>query len=353
MSTMSHAERRVARYMRRCLAGLHEGESAPTVRTAMKECRAGPHTVEAVVRRFAERGWLDVKERGGLFRGPAPLPPGELRILVHSEEPYERRGAGFRDELVRGTCMEIESRGWRHLRHVTTGLGGDLALEELVRSEDVDAAVLVGAESPGLGECLKTVQIPAVNLIPATAELPPNSIGTQSDEAVERQMKYLLDCGHRSIAYLHLIDPGHMHRDFLLRREAFYRLVAEHGLPHRRGWVQYGGNDSGQTAGIVRDMLAPLEAPDALIIYDQLAPGVYEGLAELGLRPGHDFSVLGTDNLAVAEQLDPPLTTLEVSRKNLARTAANSLDALLRNDPVEPQQWLQTTIIERASVQAG
>ncbi|MFW6367306.1 MAG: substrate-binding domain-containing protein [bacterium] len=347
MKDMTKAELRVARYLKRQLFDLPPGAALPTVRSIVQACSAGQHTIQGVFHKFCELGLLETRWGQGVFRGETPLLPSDMRVLVYSEEPFAHRRTGFRDELVAAVCEELAQRGWDHLVQIATDLGGDLRLQAEIEGKTVDAAVLVGAESPGLGSGLEALEIPAIHLIPATAEMPKPAIAVAPDPVVETQIAYLLSKGRRRIAYLHPLEPGHMHRDFLFRREAFYRLVAEKGLPHHPGWVRYAGGDDAETVGVVREIMSGDEPPSGMILHDEQAPSVYRALRELNIEPERDVCLVGTDNLSLAEEVEPPLTTVDVSRRELARAGAHALDELLHNRAVDDLQWLPAKLIPR------
>jgi LacI family transcriptional regulator len=58
---------------------------------------------------------------------------------------------------------------------------------------------------------------------------------------------------------------------------------------------------------------------------DMTAIGVLHRLYRAGLRVPDDFSVIGFDNIHIAEVTIPPLTTVEMSRLDLARAAVTAL----------------------------
>jgi LacI family transcriptional regulator len=73
-------------------------------------------------------------------------------------------------------------------------------------------------------------------------------------------------------------------------------------------------------------LLAPQKMPTAVMCSnDMTAIGVLHRLYRAGLRAPDDFSVIGFDNIHIAEVTIPPLTTVEMSRLDLARAAITAL----------------------------
>jgi DNA-binding LacI/PurR family transcriptional regulator len=66
-------------------------------------------------------------------------------------------------------------------------------------------------------------------------------------------------------------------------------------------------------------------------VSDTLAIGAIKGVRGAGLRVPDDVSVIGFDDIAVAAQIDPPLTTVAQPMKELGETAARLLLQRLRD----------------------
>jgi DNA-binding LacI/PurR family transcriptional regulator len=65
-------------------------------------------------------------------------------------------------------------------------------------------------------------------------------------------------------------------------------------------------------------------------VSDTLAIGVINGLRGAGLRVPDDMAVMGFDDITVAAQIDPPLTTVAQPMRELGETAARLLLKRLR-----------------------
>jgi LacI family transcriptional regulator len=91
------------------------------------------------------------------------------------------------------------------------------------------------------------------------------------------------------------------------------------------------------------------DAPTAVITNsDYTAHAVYKAARELGLRIGPGVSVVGHDDLATSELLDPPLATIWLNRREMGRALMLRLLG-----QVPPGDYLAPVeLIERASLQA-
>jgi len=94
--------------------------------------------------------------------------------------------------------------------------------------------------------------------------------------------------------------------------------------------------------------------PTAVIASNDLtAIGALGAIHEMGLRVPEDISLIGFDDIAFAHLTNPPLTTVVLSRKQLAATALAALDALMqgRRDSLA-NLTIPTHLVMRSSTRA-
>jgi LacI family transcriptional regulator len=95
-------------------------------------------------------------------------------------------------------------------------------------------------------------------------------------------------------------------------------------------------------------LLARPDAPTAIITNsDYTALGIYKTARDLSLRIGPDVSIIGHDDLATSELLDPPLATIRLDGREMGRALMARLLSDGRGDYVAPVE-----LVERASLQA-
>jgi LacI family transcriptional regulator len=85
---------------------------------------------------------------------------------------------------------------------------------------------------------------------------------------------------------------------------------------------------------------------------DMTAIGVLHKLYRAGLRVPDDLSVIGFDDIHIAEVTIPPLTTVQMSRFDLARAAVTALRAQVENsdESVPKREYnIQTDLVVRES----
>jgi LacI family transcriptional regulator len=99
-------------------------------------------------------------------------------------------------------------------------------------------------------------------------------------------------------------------------------------------------NASGGSEGVAR-VLDQGIWPDCIIAYsDAVALGIYAELRRRNLEPGRDVSVASFDDIAMAELLLPPLTSVSTYPELIGRKAAELLLNRIRDSALEPQRSL-------------
>jgi LacI family transcriptional regulator len=84
---------------------------------------------------------------------------------------------------------------------------------------------------------------------------------------------------------------------------------------------------------------------------DMTAIGALRVLAKHNIRVPEDFSVIGFDNIHLAEFVYPSLTTIQMSRKDLARGAFEALQSAVEQEsfPRKKEVPIPTALVVRQS----
>jgi DNA-binding LacI/PurR family transcriptional regulator len=140
---------------------------------------------------------------------------------------------------------------------------------------------------------------------------------------IREAVQHLAVLGHRRIGFIS--GPLNLHSADL-RKQAFLESIRSVGITVRPEWVIEGDHtlDGGRDA--MKKMLHLPEAPTAIMCSNDLtAIGVQHALFEANLKVPDDFSVVGFDDVHLAEYTIPPLTTVRMSCKELAEAAVKAL----------------------------
>jgi DNA-binding LacI/PurR family transcriptional regulator len=167
---------------------------------------------------------------------------------------------------------------------------------------------------------------------------------------IHAAVNHLMELGHRQIAFL--AGPHKLH-SAITRENDFRTAMQDAGLPIQKKWiVECDHTLKGGVAGF--GQLRSLSArPTAILCSnDMTAIGVLRAVYHEGLRVPQDLSVIGLDDIDFAEFTLPPLTTIRLSRTELARAAFEALrqQAEEPSNPKKQREFLvSTSLVVRGS----
>ena len=190
-------------------------------------------------------------------------------------------------------------------------------------------AIMTSEMGDHLVRSLSRRQIPMV-FMDTPVEGPGTSVVRVDYQAgVQAAMEHLFDLGHKDIAFIS--GPLSL-ASAEVRAHAFRDALEQHGIAGPRAWVQEGDHRvEGGHHAMQRILRSGKVTPTAVLTSNDLtAIGAMGAIHEAGLRIPEDISVVGFDGIELSAYTQPALTTLVVSRVELASEAFRSL---LRSKP--------------------
>lgn len=152
-------------------------------------------------------------------------------------------------------------------------------------------------------------------------------VGTDSEEGIDLAVDHLKKLGHRKIAFLNG-SKNSMVSD--QRYAAFVNSMSKHNLIPEEDLIEYGYYVPDCAKYHVPSFLKN-GATAIICASDLIASGVITEVTEQGLKVPEDISVIGFDDLPIATQLSPALTTIRQDRVDLGKSAFLLLDGLIHN----------------------
>jgi DNA-binding LacI/PurR family transcriptional regulator len=158
-------------------------------------------------------------------------------------------------------------------------------------------------------------------------------VGPDDEAAVNLAVEHLRELGHRRIGFLTAPRDVVADRTRLDAASALASAGGRNGLS-----IIETALDPATVQETIRSVLQAPRPPTAVITSsDHTAQSVYVAAREVGATVGGDLSVVGHDDLATSALLDPPLTTLRISRSSIGHEIVKRLsDPRLRSNHVEP-----------------
>lgn len=272
-------------------------------------------------------------------------------LMEHISGPsFTLVAAGMEQEAARHDrlCMICTTQGDRDRESAVMGM---------LREQGAEAVILVGeavddeSYQHRMAEYSRSLAAVGARLVligrPAVrGDISAISVGYDNEAAAFDAVTHLLDAGHRRILFL----GGRPGRNTSEARRAGYVRALRSADVEVDPRLQTDGvftRESGYEG--TRGVLARrVPFTGVFASSDLAASGAYEALREAGLDIPADVSVIGFDDLQVALDLHPQLTTVHVPFEELGRTAVRLIVGTGADEPVVTT--LDTRLVRRGSV---
>lgn len=154
-----------------------------------------------------------------------------------------------------------------------------------------------------------------------------DSVVIDFKKAVTEVFDYLYTLGHREIGYIggreYIGSTRKLVKDY--REETYYEYMIEKGI-YNPNYVSTGKFVVGDGYTLMKEALEKEEKPTAFFIAsDAMAIGAIRAIHEVGLNVPKDISIVGFNDIATAQYIVPPLTTVHVYTEFMGETAISLL----------------------------
>ncbi|GED90210.1 LacI family DNA-binding transcriptional regulator [Streptomyces sp. 6-11-2] len=170
-------------------------------------------------------------------------------------------------------------------------------------------------------------------------------VAIDQTQAARLATRHLLDLGHETV--WHVAGPREW-LDAVSRAQGWRDTLEAEGRsvpPELEGdWSPASGYRNGLVLGRIPDVTA------VFVASDEMAFGVIRALHELGRRVPDDISVVGVDDIALAEYCSPSLTTVAQPFTQMGALAVSHLMRHLENPDAAPEPAsVEPALVVRAS----
>ncbi len=198
-----------------------------------------------------------------------------------------------------------------------------------LRSEQIDGVIVA---STGLPETINFAKMVAkenrhlVLLNDPIDELNVPRIYINNDQAAYQATRHLLECGHTRIGHIGGRTSSYPSYQ---RYEGYYRAMCEAGLKKYADRYTIMDNHNREMARrSAKELLSMVDRPTAIFAAnDSMAFGVCAAVGEVGLRVPNDVSVVGYDDIKMASEFEPKLTTI---RQPIYEMGKRSIQLMLK-----------------------
>lgn len=278
----------------------------------------------AKIRLLLEKYGYQVKQRQ-----PAAKPSGHIKFI-------KMRAAYQNDYFAAGLLDAVERSAARlGYRISLANLTPESDIRDLFanESEPIDGMIYL-ASSFTQHEVRQTMKLPFPAVYIDYEEEPDNlyqlnTVNADNDQAAYLAVRHLLSLRHRRIGYLKSTQPmGCLRQRFRFLRQhlsAFGMGMSDQHV------IEVDLSQEDLDWQLARKFAALGDLPDAFIAEnDVIAAAAVYAMHHMGCRVPEDISVIGFDNTQIAQRMTPGLSTIDVSVDELAVSAVERLQNLIR-----------------------
>ena len=288
---------------------------ATVSRTVNNTRGVDPKTAERVHKAIAELRYYPDKQARSLVSGRSHI----LGLIVSDiTNP-------FFPELVKGLEDVASGRGYEILVSSTNYDPARMALcvRRMLERKVEGVAVMTSEMDTELIQDLERRRVPMVFLDVGAARGQISNIQVDYAAGIGQAMEYLLGLGHERVGFIS--GPLRL-KSANLRRLAFEESRARAGIDDREELVQQGDHTVEGGLEAMTRLLALKQPPTGVLTSNDLtAIGAMRAARRAGLSVPEDVSIIGFDDIHLARFTEPQLTTIALSRRELAEKAVDAL----------------------------
>lgn len=250
---------------------------------------------------------------------------------------YDDRSANYVTNIQGGVLEACKNDHYDVLiypcRHNDPAILEDIS--DLVSNRRVDGLLLTPPISnvASVRRLIRKMAVP--NVVIALAQMGDSkwTVDTNDREVCAQMVHYLAGLGHQRIAFV-LGHPDHI--AVSRRFEGYMDGMRESGLKVLRSLCVQGYNSFESGVKCARQLLNKKQPPTAIFCAnDDMATGVGKVAHEMGITIPGELSIAGFDDIPLASQLYPTLTTIRQPTHDMAKLAAELLIRRLRGESPE------------------
>lgn len=324
------------------------GVSATTVSNVIhgKAGRVSAETIQNINNAIKQLGYVPNMSARSLVSSSS-------KVIGFVNHVITRENANFMDDPFHSAAIgAIESalrENGYYLMLRTVETAEELAA--FIQNWNMDGLFFTGIFKDKFFDSLTGLHIPVV-LIDSYVRMPQFcNVGLEDFTGSYNATRYLISKGHRRIAFAspNIKDGGVLQERFL----GYKAALAEASIPFDKGLVFQHEMDISSCHAASDEIVKHPDITGLVVSADIMAAGIMAGLKSHNVRIPDDISIVGFDDIAVAQLISPALTTIRQDMNLKGRLAVDFMLQLLSGkQPETTEIALPTRLIERDSVRA-
>ncbi|HBE80930.1 MAG TPA: LacI family transcriptional regulator [Firmicutes bacterium] len=305
-------------------------------------------TRQRILKFVEEKGYIT-----NMLSKPAFKNNRNIRFVIYKKHGKVVSETPFFSELMEGIDKEAREEGYNVLvSYINEQDNTKMDVLRIIEETAPDGIMLLATEMVAEDlEAFKQLYLPMVLLDSNFEnEHQVDIVIINNCQGTYEAVKYLTDCGHTEIGYLH---SSVWINNFDERKEGFMNALNSRGMKFNKHYLL---EVESTMEGAYNDVLNYLEVRSTLPTAffadnDIIAFGAIKAFREKGINIPQDVSIIGFDDMPFCEMIDPALTTLRVFKQRMGRIAAKRLIERIEHNPEETiKVEVSTELVERKSV---
>ncbi len=303
-----------------------------------------PETIKKVQDTIEKLGYVKNYSASSLSSNTSHL----IGIVIPQSEPgsamvFENP---FYSEILSSIEYHARIKGYHVM---VSGTNADEKYFNLASQRNLDGVIVIGAYPEDFYEGLDNTVIPMVLVDSYLEDHNYGEVKLDDEEGGYLATKYLLSHGHREIAFLSstLKKGGVSEKRF----EGYQRALREEGIEVKKEWMFSSNVDfdeAGKKAILIKQKT---NCTAVFCTADIMAIGLIKQFTKMGIDVPKEMSIVGFDNLHIANYCTPGLTTVGQNIYEKGKMAVEILyDEMNQPKDLCVQHTLPLAIVERESV---
>ncbi len=266
----------------------------------------------------------------------APMPgnPFYSRVLAGAEQECRRLNISLMYSII-----EVDKHN------------APLAMPPMLTDNRMDGILIVGTFLSQAIDSIRRLHNNPIVLVDGYApEQELDSVVTDNLNGAYNAVSYLIRQGHTEIGLIGSMPDAYP--SIRERRKGYMRALQHYGIQH--SYIENSELTRRAAYAATRQLLT--RAPQVTAIFacnDDVAIGVLNAADALGLRVPDDLSIVGFDDIDLAQEVKPALTTVQIDKELMGTLAVRCLNERAEGKRQTPVTlMLGTRLIERDSVRA-
>ena len=255
----------------------------------------------------------------------------------------------FYTEILSAIISKGEKLGYSIVLSKSSSEDIRARFEQNLSQSNADGIIFLQDISEKLQKSIEGYKIPYIVVDSHDTSSSYHCITSDAENASYTATKYLVDNGHRKIAFIGMNRvPSFYSNTF----SGYKRALEETDITVQEDWIQPDAFDEESSTKCMMRILKSENCPTAVFCAsDLLAIGAMKAATEAGYRIPEDISFIGMDDIVLSRYCSPTLTTMHIDKYKMGKMAVEILDQLINGKDAALKHHISyDKLIERNTV---